>query len=641
MKNILILLACLFLFSKNVQGQKTAAAVLDPYFHQVLKKGAAPGFSVVVVRADQVIFSKGYGVEKAGLKKAMTAETSTAIGSLTKSFTALAMMQLVEQDCVRLDDPVVKYLPGFRTANRERSDEITVRMLLNNTSGLPGSVTQNFTDAANPLEQYVASLQSVFLPREPGSAYEYSNPGFSVAGLIISHVSGMSYPEYLETQIFRPLGMRCSTTDPADFEAFQVLYGHHPGLSGGIPAGRGFESEEMAPAGSLLRSTANDLGNYLVALLNGGSYGNRKILTPKSIGQMWSPQINFPGLSREKGGDGKDYHYGLGWMISEVEGRTVIHHGGSTGTMASMTILDPERRLGASILLNLDHNFVDPYRFRPAFNILLNAFQLLENEKFTNIGIPRIPDPTLNNYELPESLTQRFTGKYRFAGSGNAWDMQGAYMEIFSGPNGQPQAKITRGATLLQHFSLDFTNEANAVSRNIAAPQNVHFKVRPDGSVTGLYFSGAEFKKLPPDFLEKYRLVTLSGSPVSFYFPEAWEVKTQGGSFEAYKKGMPGTSVSGGLTKPELFDFQKLIGKKLPGHQVLGKGLEMTETRGSQLWRQQSFTTIANGKKFQHLLLFNKTRANGSYFLLTTPEGKLTATTQEVVSILMETFSSL
>ncbi|MCK5207442.1 MAG: beta-lactamase family protein, partial [Cyclobacteriaceae bacterium] len=309
-----------------------------------------------------------------------------------------------------LDDPVIKYLPEFRTANKERSDKITVRMLINNTSGLYGGVTKNRQDTEKSMELLMLSLQSIFLKREPGSSYEYSNAAFSVAGLLISRVSGMTYPKYLEKHIFEPLEMGRSMTDPADFDALQVLYGHHFGINGGIPAEKGIESVEMAPAGSMLRSSAEDMGNYLVALLNDGSYKGSQILSKKSIDELWSPQISFPGLTCDQGVDGSKFNYGLGWMIAEVEGRTIINHGGSRKTMSSMTILDPKRQLAATILFNLDYNFLDNYRFQSEFNILNNLFHLLEKEELTDFGNPRIQDPTLNDYELRDVMKQRFIG---------------------------------------------------------------------------------------------------------------------------------------------------------------------------------------------------------------------------------------
>lgn len=608
---------------------------LDRYFQEALEAGAAPGFSVVIVREDQVIFEKGYGREIAGQRAPMTAQTSTAIGSLTKSFTAMAMLQLVEQGQVRLDDPVIRYLPEFRTANKTRSDKITVRMLLNNSSGLPGGVSQRWQEKGKSLELLMESLQSVYLKREPGSAYEYSNTAFSIAGLIIGRVSGLSYADYLRRYIFQPLDMNRTTTDPADFDRLHVLYGHWPGLDGGIPAEPGIESLEMAPAGSLLRSSAADLGHYLIALLNGGRYRDRQVLSPRSLAALWSPQIRFPGLSYEQGGDGRDYQYGMGWMISEVEGRTLIHHGGSTGTMSSLTVLLPERKLAASILINLDYYFVDRYRFPSEFSMLNNALHLLENEPLTDFGNPRVPDPTLNDYELPLSLRRRLLGTYRFSGQGDARHFQGAKLDVFTGKTGNLEARIQQGKTTLLHFALDFTNEVQAVSRHIGAAQSIRFKVRPDGAVTAVYVGGSAFLKLLPEFLATYQRI--ERGDVSFFSPKTWTWTFQNRHFTAVQKDRPELSISGGWITPESVSMKALLRQHFPDHTLIYEGAEMTEVNGRYFWRQQSFATRSGEQRYQHVLLVNDT--TGFYLLLTTPYGALTEEMQSSLGFLMDTFS--
>src|ERR1700730_2482910 len=123
------------LLSFTVLSQTLPCSV-DSYLQGIHKIHIIPGFSVVVVKDNKVIFSKGYGIEKKGANKSFTPATVIAVGSLTKSFTALAVMKLVEKGKLSLDAPVIKYLPWFHTANKEQSDKITIRMLINNTSGL-------------------------------------------------------------------------------------------------------------------------------------------------------------------------------------------------------------------------------------------------------------------------------------------------------------------------------------------------------------------------------------------------------------------------------------------------------------------------------------------------------------------------
>ncbi|MCK5135583.1 MAG: beta-lactamase family protein [Bacteroidales bacterium] len=639
MKATLILIASLFIVPGITYGQsENLNRRIDQYFLDVHKAVPAPGFSVVVVKEGKVIFTKGFGVERIGSQKPFTRRTSTAIGSLTKSFTSMAIMQLVEQEKVVLDDPVIRYLPEFRTANKNRSDKITVRMLLNNTSSLYGGVSQNFGNTDQSLERLMVSLQSIYLKKEPGSSYEYSNTAFSLAGLIISRVSGISYTEYLEQYLFHPLGMNRSTTDPDDFGKMQVLYGHHLGLDAGIPAERVIESGEMIPAGSMLRSSAEDLGHYLAVLQNGGISENQQILTPKSIESMWSPQIGFPGLSFDQGGDGKEIQYGLGWMISEVEGRTLVHHGGNTETMSSMTILYPEKQMAASILFNINYFSIDQHKFQSEFGILNNLFHLIEEEEATDFGTPRIPDPTLNDYQLPDSLKQRFEGVYRYAGSGGSSFLQNVELQIFPDPDKQLEVLAKRRKTEIMNFTMDFTNEVNAVSRNIGSPQSIHFKVRPDGVVTGLYFSGTEFIKLMPDFMKNYQLLEVGNSLFSFYFPTRWEATIHGDRFRAINTDDPSITVSGGQKTMSIQEIEGLVEEELPNHTVSFEGAEMTGIMGNDLWLQKSFLTLYEGETYQHLLLVNDIA--DFYMLISTPFGKLTTAVQVVTRIMMETFTS-
>src|SRR4030095_13300531 len=155
--------------------------------------------------------------------------TAIAVGSITKSFTALAVMHLVEKGKLNLDDHVVKYLPWFHTVNREQSDKITIRMLLNNTSGLYSpNTTPTYDLSDSVIENFVKNLSSIYLYKEPGNSYEYSNTAFVVAGLVISKVSGISYASFLEKEIFLPLGLKHTTAKPEAFARMDISYGHYP-----------------------------------------------------------------------------------------------------------------------------------------------------------------------------------------------------------------------------------------------------------------------------------------------------------------------------------------------------------------------------------------------------------------------------
>ncbi|MCB0634199.1 MAG: hypothetical protein KDD15_30920, partial [Lewinella sp.] len=356
----------------------------------------------------------------------------------------------------------------------------------------------------------------------------------------------------------------------------------------------------------------------------------------QSIAAMWAPQINFPGISYEMGGDGADFQYGLGWMISEVEGRTLIHHGGSRGTMSSMTILIPEKKLAASILINLDDNYIDRYRFQSAFSILNNLFHLIENEKLTDFGRPRIPDPTLNDYQLPQALGEQIIGTYRFSGKGDTRNLQGAELTIFRNQNGALEARINRGETVLNHFEMDFTNKVHAVSRNIGSPIPISIKAKPDGTVTTIYFGNSEFIKLQPDFLAKYQQQHIFR--FSFYFPKNWSWIFHDKHFEVRQENDPDVVMQGGINTAPSPSLKYFIRQHDPDFSPFYEGVEKTEVRGSQFWRQQSFASRKGAKIYQQMVLLNETE--GFYLILATPSGKLTNEVQASLSFLMDTFTA-
>jgi len=596
---------------------------LDTYLQERLAEGAIPGFSVVVVKGDQIVYEKGFGVEKIGSSKPMTAQTSTAIGSLTKSFTAMAVLQLVERGLVDLDAPVVRYLPEFRTANKSRSDQITVRMLLNNTSGLQAAIARQIEPSAISMERLLQALQSTYLTRVPGKTYEYSNTGFAVAGLLVSRVSGLSYEAYLRKHIFEPLQMQRSTTDPERFLELDVLYGHYLGLERGIPARPAPYPTEMMAAGSLLRSSAHDLGHYLIALLNGGQFEGRQLLSPESVELLWQPNVDFPGLPEADGGHGQDYQYGLGWMLSQIDGRAVIHHGGSRGSMSSFTMIDRERRLAASVLANVDHTFFDKYRYTNLLTMVNNVLHLTADESASAYGIPTIADPTLNSYQLPKPLQERYLGEYAFSKGGDNWLFYGVRMEISRNSTGELEAKLVRGAETVLHFRLDFVNEAQAISRHLGTPQPLRFVINPAGQVTGAFFNSMEFWKV--NATQAIQSVILPEG-VQFGLPSGWKVKQQAPQFLAKKGDWHLRAVA--KNQQNVTAQLKTV---FPNKPILRQGLPTTETHGQTVWHAQSF--VMDGD--YHFTLWNEQML----FILTAPPENLSEAMREVAGILQRSFA--
>jgi CubicO group peptidase (beta-lactamase class C family) len=582
-----------FLFSQTAFCENKKNPI-DSYLQSILKSHVIPGFSVVVVKDNKVIYSKGYGVETMGLNKAFTPNTFIAVGSLTKSFTALAMMKLVEQGKVGLDVPVVKYLPWFHTANKEESDKITIRMLLNNTSGLyPLSAMPSYDISENSIETFVRNLSSVFLYREPGSSYEYSNAGFIVAGLIISKVSGMKYSLFLEQNIFLPLSMKQTTTNPNKLGALTISQGHYSSIKTVIPAKREpeFELTEFAPAGSLLHSSASDLGKYLVALLN-----ISKTVSSQTKKELWSSYSNFPGLSKEDGGDNKPFGYGLGWMVSNIEGRNIIHHGGSTGKTSSFTMIDTTNKIAASILMNIDMTFIDKYAYPTEFTILNNVMRLATNLPKTEFGKPTIKDPTLSNFKLNELSLRKYIGEYKFKKGGDAFVYFGVDMKIQRNEVGKLEAIVFRGNQTVNRFLIDFVNESSGVSRNIFSPSNLRFKLAPNGEVLEAFFSNIEFTKVSKEQSRYFTDYTDEKKQVSFQLPRQLKINNKKSNLTATDQANE-VWLSGDLVSSEKFSFEKLFETQCGLSATFKMESKMlTENIGSYIW-QEKLIRIKKGLK--------------------------------------------
>ncbi len=628
-KNIIVSFPLLFqIASANCQNKQA----LNSYLSNLYRNHIMPGFSVVVVQKGKIVFSQGYGVESIGSGKPFTPQTVSAIGSLTKSMTAMAMMQLVEQKKIDLDKPVITYLPWFQTANKEMSDRITVRMLLNNTSGLYSNIPWESEEASeNSLEYLVRSLKSVYLTREPGLAYQYSNVGFSVAGLIISKVSGEPYSQYMQNKIFTPLKMVHTSTDVSYIERLGALQGHYYGLDKAIPAMREshLKPDGYMPAGSILCSTTEDLAKYLLALM-----GDNAPVSKASIDAMWKQNISFPGLTKQDGGDGANYGYGLGWMISNIEGNTIIHHGGSTGKMSSFTMIDIKNQTAVSILVNIDLSFVDKYRYATEVNIINNIRRLALGLETSSFGMPTVKDPTINNYTLNDTLAKNYTGDYILKSDNVNFLYAGAQMTISASKNNQPECIIYRGKQVINRFVLDFENEAFAVSRNTGAPSNVRFKLNPDKKVSGLFFADMEFIRADKATGTSRQEVNVDKT-LSFAIPSNWKVAIGQKTFSAQSPDKK-TELKGVISESAdsilriQFDDQYINAK-----QVEEVGLPHVERVGTYQWKEKSYVCKIDGV-LKHVITLQAAIGNRSLSLaLMCPPVDFTKNIQQVINLLL------
>lgn len=252
---------------------------IDAYVQTEMRRAASPGLAYAVVHNDNIIHMNAFGIaDPSG--RAVTTTTPFIIGSVGKTFTALAVRQLVNTGRVHPNAPVQTYIPWFRVADPQASAQITVQNLLDHKSGIPRSAGEKRyqLEERYTLEDLVRRAANVRLESTPGTTFEYSNVNFLVLGLIIEKVSGQSYAEYVQQQILMPLEMRHTYFNEQEAQAdglamgYQSWYGLFMPVHAQFPRG-------MQPAGYGI-STVQDMGNYLVAYLNNGTYKGISVVSP-------------------------------------------------------------------------------------------------------------------------------------------------------------------------------------------------------------------------------------------------------------------------------------------------------------------------------------------------------------------------
>jgi CubicO group peptidase (beta-lactamase class C family) len=321
---------------------------IDSYVRSQMSDAHLPGVAIGIVHGAGVVHVQGFGqANRSG--SAVTADTPFIIGSLSKSFTALAVMQLAEAGTVNLDAPAQQYVPEFRLQDAADSSQITVRQLLNQTSGIPTQAgIDPLTGPVTTLADQVRAIGRVAPQTKPGVAYAYSNANYEVLGRLVELVSGQTYGDYVEQHVFAPLGMSHSVASTAG--------GKTPGLAGGcaiwfgvprcLEPGTGFRPD-FVPAG-FITSTAADMSRYMAVQLNGGSFDGATVLSPASVLEMHTPAANA-GLSAQGGG------YGMGWFAGpHGHLADTVWHNGSAAANHSMILMLPESGWGIVLLTNAE-----------------------------------------------------------------------------------------------------------------------------------------------------------------------------------------------------------------------------------------------------------------------------------------------
>jgi CubicO group peptidase (beta-lactamase class C family)/D-alanyl-D-alanine dipeptidase len=316
--------------------------------HEMADKGL-PAVSVALVDDQSIVWAKGFGFADPDKKTPATEETVYRVGSVSKLFTDIAVMQLVERGLVNLDAPVTTYLPDFAPKNPFNTP-ITLRHLMSHRAGLQREppVGHYFDDTAPSLENTVASLNDTELIYAPGTHTKYSNAGIAVVGRVVEVMAKKPFVQALQENVLGPLGLKNSAFAPT------------PAVSAALAKaymwtyfGRQFEAPTfqlgMAPAGSMY-STVTDLGRFMSVLFRQGQGPAGPVIKPDTLESMWVPQFAPPGPNGAPATQG----FGLGFNVTRFQNHRIVGHNGAIYGFATELQAVPDAKLGVALVTTMD-----------------------------------------------------------------------------------------------------------------------------------------------------------------------------------------------------------------------------------------------------------------------------------------------
>ncbi len=372
-------------------GYQAVAAKLTPFIEHEMRSKNLPAISIALVDDQKIVWSQGFGFAHPDDSVRATAQTIYRVGSVSKLFTDVAIMQLVEQGKVDLDVPVSRYLPDFHPAN-PFGGEITLREMMSHRSGLVREppVGHYFDDSSPSIAQTVASLNDTKLVYAPNTKTKYSNAAITVVGDVLATLQKQRFESYLKKVVLDPIGMSSTAFSRKEVPQKRIASAYMWTLDKRTFPAPTFDLG-TAPAGSMY-TTVDDLGRFMSMLFAGGRGTKGQVLKSATLEEMWKPQFARPG---EKMG------YGIGFGLSELRGHRVVGHGGAIYGFATQLSALPDDKLGVVVVSTMDgSNTVTERIADAALDIMLAS-----REKRA------LPTPETTD-ALPAGFAHRLAGRY-------------------------------------------------------------------------------------------------------------------------------------------------------------------------------------------------------------------------------------
>lgn len=334
-----------------VQSGKAALSDLDALVQRGLKELDVPGVALAVVKDNEVLLAKGYGLRDLEQKLPMTENTLLAIGSSSKAFTTFALGIMSDRGFLEWDQPLRNYIPWFSLQDRTMGERISPRDLVTHRSGLPRHDLVWYNNHLLSREELVRRLAHLEPTADLRARFQYNNLMFLTAGYLLETLTGQSWEESIRELVFDPLGMKrsnCSVNESQKDKDHALPYTFRDGRITSIP----FRNiDTVGPAGAI-NSSVSDMSRWLLTQLGGGRLDGEKLLNPSTLADMHTPHMPLDGESAEP--LIQNVGYGLGWFIDVYRGHRRIHHGGAIDGFICQVAFLPQEGIGIVALANMN-----------------------------------------------------------------------------------------------------------------------------------------------------------------------------------------------------------------------------------------------------------------------------------------------
>jgi len=501
LRNVVSVAAAVAL-SLSVSAQAVDPAALDALMNEAMKYWQAPGSAVVVVRGDEVVYLKGFGVKDAGAKQPVTPDTVFAIGSTTKAFVTAAMAILADEGKMSWDDPVRKHLSYFRLSDLLANENVTLRDIVTHRTGL---IRHDMLWYGSPWGREEIIKRIGFVPLTYGfrTTFQYQNIMFLTAGQAVGAASKSSWEEFTQKRLFDPLGMKSANFSALKAEKSPDHASPHSKQGSKIEVIKWRNLDNVGPAGSI-NASARDLSNWIRLHLNDGVVDGKRLISPENLREMHTPQMVIRNEGRWKlffpESETSQLSYGLGWFLNDYRGHKLVMHGGTIDGFRASVMLVPKSKIGVAVVANLAGTQMPEATCYNIVDLLLglpkkdwNAYIGEEAKKFdaaqTKSMLARF-DKRHSNTKPSRDLAA-YSGVYEDAAYGQAQVLLDENRLVIQWSNFKSK---------LDHFHYDtFTAMEDALKT-----EQTIFALGVDGEVSGVNFLGVNFKKVKAKAAAQY-----------------------------------------------------------------------------------------------------------------------------------------